>query len=197
MTPSMLSTKGVFSDIAGRDDITAPLIEHPHLATTGREVHPRLPAAGHPHAGDARPDECWPHRDFAATLGLVLGPETVAAPAPPQIARTRLPGWVGVIALAQLGILLATSTRYGYHRDGRDHPQVHGVDPRAPVRRNWSRPAAGAGRRTEQDHVQLRTGLPGGPQSRHAERSVRGIGRVVRPPGQSACPAEYGVCAFS
>ena len=32
-------------------------------------------------------------------------------------APARLSAWVGVIALAQLAVLLATSTRYGYHRD--------------------------------------------------------------------------------
>ncbi len=31
--------------------------------------------------------------------------------------RPHLSGWVGAIAAAQLGMLLATSTRYGYHRD--------------------------------------------------------------------------------
>jgi hypothetical protein len=35
---------------------------------------------------------------------------------PPQVSA-RLSGWVGAIALAQLVVLLATSTRYGYHRD--------------------------------------------------------------------------------
>src|SRR5437763_2952816 len=32
-------------------------------------------------------------------------------------ARVRLTGWVALVAAAQLGVLLATSTRYGYHRD--------------------------------------------------------------------------------
>jgi hypothetical protein len=32
-------------------------------------------------------------------------------------ARPSLTGWVGVIAVVQVAVLLATSTRYGYHRD--------------------------------------------------------------------------------
>src|SRR5581483_2792625 len=31
--------------------------------------------------------------------------------------RPSLTVWVGVIAFVQVGVLLATSTRYGYHRD--------------------------------------------------------------------------------
>ncbi len=33
------------------------------------------------------------------------------------VARPRLSVWVGVVAAAQLALLIATSTRYGYHRD--------------------------------------------------------------------------------
>ena len=41
---------------------------------------------------------------------------TAEAPRTPQ-APARLSGWIAVIALALLAVLLATSTRYGYHRD--------------------------------------------------------------------------------
>src|SRR5437588_1975897 len=34
-----------------------------------------------------------------------------------RLARVRLTGWVWLVAAAQVGVLLATSTRYGYHRD--------------------------------------------------------------------------------
>lgn len=46
---------------------------------------------------------------------------SAASPGHPEAAippgRVRLSGWVGVIAAAQVLVLLATSTRYGYHRD--------------------------------------------------------------------------------
>ena len=41
---------------------------------------------------------------------------TVDPPGAPKVSA-RLSGWVGAIALAQLAALVATSTRYGYHRD--------------------------------------------------------------------------------
>jgi 4-amino-4-deoxy-L-arabinose transferase-like glycosyltransferase len=38
-------------------------------------------------------------------------------PVPRRPSAARLSGWVGVVAVAQLAVLVATSTRYGFHRD--------------------------------------------------------------------------------
>jgi 4-amino-4-deoxy-L-arabinose transferase-like glycosyltransferase len=52
-----------------------------------------------------------------------MRPESVAEPSEQssgeslRLTRPHLTGWVGAVAAAQLVVLLATSTRYGYHRD--------------------------------------------------------------------------------
>ena len=57
------------------------------------------------------------------SLRVVVQPESFADSDEQQSgtalrpARVRLTGWVGVIAAAQAAVLLATSMRYGYHRD--------------------------------------------------------------------------------
>ena len=43
--------------------------------------------------------------------------EEVRPAIPARAIRVRLTGWVGLIAVGQLTVLLAMSTRYGYHRD--------------------------------------------------------------------------------
>ncbi|MGI8713269.1 MAG: glycosyltransferase family 39 protein [Solirubrobacteraceae bacterium] len=49
-----------------------------------------------------------------ASLAGARGQQTCAALRP---TRVRLSGWVGVVAAAEVVVLLATSMRYGYHRD--------------------------------------------------------------------------------
>jgi uncharacterized membrane protein len=48
---------------------------------------------------------------------VTTAPAVTAEPPEASLVSARLSGWIGVIALAQLAALLATSTRYGYHRD--------------------------------------------------------------------------------
>lgn len=69
----------------------------------------------------AQPGRAWPQVALARAGGQIVArpisedDQPAAGVAAPT--ATRLTAWVGLIAAVQLGVLLATSMRYGYHRD--------------------------------------------------------------------------------